>query len=161
MGGSNVEKAVKQWNELVLKTLREKSGGLDYVQIANENLGGISIVLFCKRALGSQITDIATSKVKVGGLSTKVGSKGATLVRFLYQDTSFCFINCYRILDCKKRVAQITEIFSNAFIKDRGTSNINYSVFNHQVKVVFGDLNYLIDLDNDTVRKLIASKDYE
>jgi hypothetical protein len=27
MGGGNVEKAVKQWNELVLKTLRERSGG--------------------------------------------------------------------------------------------------------------------------------------
>jgi hypothetical protein len=84
MGGGNVEKAVKQWNELVLKTLRERSGGLDYVQISNENLGGISIALFCKRALGSQITDIATSKVKVGGLSTKFGSKGATLIRFLF-----------------------------------------------------------------------------
>ncbi len=27
MGGGNIEKAVKQWNELVLKTLREKSKG--------------------------------------------------------------------------------------------------------------------------------------
>jgi len=34
-------------------------------------------------------------------------------------------------------------------------------VYNHQVKVVFGDLNFRIDLDNDTVRKHIASKDYE
>ena len=30
-GGGNVEKAVKQWNELVLKTLRERTGGGDYV----------------------------------------------------------------------------------------------------------------------------------
>lgn len=84
----------------------------------------------------------------------------------MFEDTSFCFINCHldsglSILDCKKRSQQIGEIFSNAFIKDRGTSNINYSVFNHQVKVIFGDLNYRIDLDNDTVRKLIATKDYE
>jgi arabinogalactan endo-1,4-beta-galactosidase len=51
MGGGNIEKAVKQWNELVLKTLREKSKGQDYVQIVNENLGGISIAMFCKRSI--------------------------------------------------------------------------------------------------------------
>ncbi len=58
MGGGNIEKAVKQWNELVLKTLREKSKGQDYVQIVNENLGGISIAMFCKRSISQQITDI-------------------------------------------------------------------------------------------------------
>jgi hypothetical protein len=29
------------------------------------------------------------------------------------------------------------------------------------VKVILGDLNYKIDLDSLTVKKLIASKDYE
>lgn len=46
-------------------------------------------------------------------------------------------------------------------MKDRGTSGQNYSVFNHHVKVILGDLNYKIDLDSPTVKKLIASKDYE
>lgn len=46
-------------------------------------------------------------------------------------------------------------------MKDRGTSGQNYSVFNHNVKVIFGDLNYKIDLDPMTIKKLIASKDYE
>jgi hypothetical protein len=49
MGGGNVEQTVKKWNDLVLKTLREQTGGGDYVQIANENLGGISIAMFAKR----------------------------------------------------------------------------------------------------------------
>jgi len=94
-----------------------------------------SIVLFAKRSISQQLTDIATSKVKLG-FSGKVGNKGATLIRFLFQDTSFCFINCHlesgsNILDYKKRSQQIGEIFGNAFIKDRGTSNFNYSVFNH------------------------------
>jgi hypothetical protein len=46
-------------------------------------------------------------------------------------------------------------------VKDRGTSGQNYSVYNHHVKVILGDLNYKIDLDGPTIKKLIASKDYE
>lgn len=34
-------------------------------------------------------------------------------------------------------------------------------MFNHHVKVIFGDLNYKIDLDAATVKNLITSKDYE
>lgn len=87
-------------------------------------------------------------------------------MRFLFEDTSFCFLNCHldsgmSFLDQKKRTQQIGEIFSNAFVKDRGTSGQNYSVFNHHVKVIFGDLNYKIDLDAVTVKNLIATKDYE
>jgi len=94
LGGGKTQDAVKMWNEHVLRTLRAKSGGQDYVQIAGENLVGISIGLFAKRSVSHQMTDIATSKVKLG-MGGKVGSKGATLVRFLYEDTSFCFINCH------------------------------------------------------------------
>jgi len=46
-------------------------------------------------------------------------------------------------------------------VKDRGTSGQNYSVLNHNVKVILGDLNYKIDLDSISIKKFIASKDYE
>lgn len=123
------------WNEHVLRTLRAKSGGQDYVQIAGENLVGISIGLFAKRSVSHQMTDIATSKVKLG-MGGKVGSKGATLVRFLYEDTSFCFINCHlegglTVENQRKRSQQIGEIFSNGFVKERGTTTQNYQVMNH------------------------------
>lgn len=55
---------------------------------------GISISLFAKRTISQQLTDIATSKVKLG-MGGKVGNKGAALIRFLYEDTSFCFIDCH------------------------------------------------------------------
>ncbi len=45
-------------------------------------------------------------------------------------------------------------------MKDRGTT-VNHHVMNHQVKVIFGDMNYRINLDNLMVRKYIAQKDYE
>jgi hypothetical protein len=114
------------WNEHVLRTLRAKSGGQDYVYIVGENMVGIHIALFAKRSISKELTDIATSKVKLG-FQGKVGNRGATLIRFLYEDTSFCFINCHldsgkEFLDQRKRSQQIGEIFANAFVKERGTS---------------------------------------
>ena len=45
-----------------------------------------------------------------------MGNKGATLIRFLLEDTSFCFINCHldsgaTKVDARKRATQIAEIF--------------------------------------------------
>ena len=118
---------------------------------------GLSIGLFARRNRTSQITDIATSKVKLG-FSGKVGNKGATLIRFLFQDTSFCFLNCHLAsgtlpMDMKKRSQQVGEIFSNAFVKERGTSTI--TALNHQVKVILGDLNFRISMENSKVRHLV------
>jgi hypothetical protein len=93
-GSGNAQESIKKWNDNVLKTLKEKSGGVDYVQVANENLVGNAIVMFAKRSIHREITDIALSKVKIG-FSGKAGSKGATCLRFLYEDTSFCFLNCH------------------------------------------------------------------
>lgn len=47
------------------------------------------------------MTDLATSKVKLG-FSGKMGNKGSTLIRFFYEDTSFCFMNCHLDSGCVK-----------------------------------------------------------
>ena len=95
------------------------------MHLTGQTLVGIHISLFTLKDISHKIKDIATSKVKLG-FSGKVGNKGATLIRFLCEDTSFCFINCH--LDSgftpalqKRRIQEINEIYQNAFIKERGT----------------------------------------
>ena len=66
----------------------------EFVHITGENLVGINISLFAKRSIMSKITDVATSKLKLG-FKGQIGNKGATLIRFNIEDTSFCFINCH------------------------------------------------------------------
>jgi hypothetical protein len=51
IGGGNSQAAIKNWNDHVLRTLKEKSGGKDYMQVANENLVGNSIALFARRSI--------------------------------------------------------------------------------------------------------------
>ena len=89
-GGSN---NYRTWNDFVLNNLKEHTGQ-EYVYVAGENLVGIHIGLFTKKGINHQLTDIAMTKVKLG-FSGKVGNKGACGIRFLYEDTSFCFLNCH------------------------------------------------------------------
>jgi hypothetical protein len=64
------------------------------VHIVSESLVGTHIALFARKSQTFKLSDIETSRVKLG-FSGKIGNKGATLIRFLYEDTSFCFINCH------------------------------------------------------------------
>lgn len=59
-----------------------------------ENLIGLYIAMFARKKLNSKFTNIASSKIKLG-FSGKVGNKGAVLIRFLIDDTSFCFANVH------------------------------------------------------------------
>lgn len=48
------------------------------------------------------------------------------MVRFLYKDTSFSFVNVHlesghNLIDAKRRLNSINEILENGFVKDRGT----------------------------------------
>ena len=82
------------WHDLVLNNLNKEYGANDYVFVDEENLVGLYVALFTRKCVSQRLTDIATSKVKLG-FSGKMGNKGATLIRFFLEDTSFCFINCH------------------------------------------------------------------
>jgi hypothetical protein len=81
------------WNEHIQSTLDTIKNN-EYVFVVGENLVGIHIALFAKKTISQKLTDIATSKVKLG-FSGKIGNKGAVCLRFSYEDTSFCFVNCH------------------------------------------------------------------
>ena len=59
-----------------------------------EDLVGLHICMFAKKSLQKNLLDMACCKVKLG-FSGNMGNKGATLIRFMYDDSSFCFVNCH------------------------------------------------------------------
>lgn len=83
---------------------------------------------------------------------------GASSVRFKVSDTSFCFMNCqlesgvtYDLI--KRRQWMLNEICNYSFKQERGTIHQFYDVHQHDVKVIFGDLNFrllpeVLDFDN-------------
>lgn len=123
LGGD--QSVVQNWIQLVLQCLNQGECSDEYIHLIGESLVGTHISVFAKKRLSHRFTDLATSKLKLG-FSGNMGNKGATLVRFLYLDTSFCFINCHLESGMsedliKKRADQLTEVYISAFIKERGT----------------------------------------
>jgi hypothetical protein len=114
---------IRQWVDLILFNLNSLSQDdtTDYVHLASENLVGLHIAVFVKKNLSPRVTELASTRVKLG-FSGNLGNKGATLIRFKFDDTSMCFVNCHLESGMSQeliitRAMQLDTIMSNAFIK--------------------------------------------
>ena len=93
-----------------------------------------------------------------------LGNKGNVSIRFNYFDTSFAAVNCHLASDLDKNEARISELLevlkinfkdSNKKVKSKLFQEIKLK--EHDIQFIFGDLNFRIDLDNNTCRQWIAS----
>ena len=102
--------------------------------------------MFVKKLIEPHVKDIATSinKLGVGG---KMGNKGGCSVRFKYRESTLAFACCHlesgRSVELEAiRRKQLVSIITNSFIKERGTNMHKYEFKTHEIKVIFGDLNF-------------------
>jgi len=121
---------------------------------------GCFISLFVKQKLLARVSDLKATKIKTG-LGGSSGNKGAVIVRFNLDDTSVMLMNCHLMSGKNKgtqRTDELNFIFDNAFKNE--SRNRKYSVENHDLVFIFGDLNYRICLPNEIVRPAIERKDW-
>lgn len=57
-------------------------------------LAGLYILLYAKKKTQIRLLDVSTCSVKAG-VGNTTGNKGATIVRFQLEDTSFVFVNSH------------------------------------------------------------------
>lgn len=117
-------------------------------------------------------SDVALITVKTG-MKGRYGNKGAILSRFVIDDTSICFINCHLAAGQTHRrqrdhdLAQILEdksAFSDLASSSPGAyaaGGAGTSVFDHELCILSGDLNYRIDLRREVVAKAVAEGQLE
>lgn len=136
----------------------------DYVELISENLQLVGVCLFVfvlKKHLGA-IRDVCVSKSKTGFGGT-AGNKGAVLLRFIYYNSSMCFV-CSHFAAHQKEIRQRNEDFrqiyeQSTFSGQKGRSKIQ--VKNHDYIFWCGDLNYRIDLENNYCRNLISNQKWK
>lgn len=81
---------------------------------------GCFLTVFVSSEFSQRISQIESSKVKQG-FSGSAGNKGAVLIRFNIDDSSFCVVNAHLasgVKDNKTRLEQITDIFKQGFKRD-------------------------------------------
>ncbi|CAG8558372.1 3905_t:CDS:2 [Ambispora leptoticha] len=174
----NITQRYRLWHEKLVKAVREHAGfsnNCNYKLVRSENLVGLFTDVFIKESEWDRLKNIDVTKCKTG-LGGYHGNKGAIATRFIYDDSSICFVNCHlaagqahtsqrntdtgKILDSVEfpPLASHNEWneYSQVFVDGGDGSNI----LDHEICFFSGDLNYRIDLPRDLVIAKIRDEDF-
>lgn len=151
----------REWLDLLRGGLKDLTD-LDYRAIAMQSLWNIKVAVLVKPEHENRISHVSTSSVKTG-IANTLGNKGAVGVSFMFNGTSFGFVNCHLTSGNEKtarRNQNYLDILRLLSLGDRQLSAFDMSLrFTHLFW--FGDLNYRLDMDIQEILNYISRKEFE
>ncbi|XP_017263966.1 inositol polyphosphate phosphatase-like 1b isoform X2 [Kryptolebias marmoratus] len=151
----------KEWTEQIKATLRSYTH-VDFKLVAVQSLWNMRLAVFVKPEHESRISHVNTANVKTG-LGNTLGNKGAVGVSFLFNGTSFGFVNCHltsgsdKVLRRNQSFGDILRLLS---LGDKQLHGFDISLrFTHLFWC--GDLNYRLDLDVQDILKHVSKREFE
>ncbi|XP_060723713.1 phosphatidylinositol 3,4,5-trisphosphate 5-phosphatase 1 isoform X2 [Tachysurus vachellii] len=136
----------KDWIDIVRGTLRDITN-ISFKQIATQTLWNIRIVVLAKPEHENRISHVFCDSVKTG-IANALGNKGAVGVSFMFNDTSFGFVNSHLTSGSEKKIRRNQNYVSILRFLNLGDKKLNLFDITHRFTHLFwlGDLNYRIDL---------------
>ncbi|XP_052431656.1 phosphatidylinositol 3,4,5-trisphosphate 5-phosphatase 2A isoform X7 [Carassius gibelio] len=151
----------KEWVETLRCVLKDYTE-IDYKPIAVQTLWNIKIVVLVKAEHENRISHVGMSSVKTG-IANTLGNKGAVGVSFMFNGTSFGFVNCHLTSGNEKihrRNQNYLDILRQLSLGDKQLNSFDISLrFTHLFW--FGDLNYRLDMDIQEILNYINRKEFE
>uniref|UniRef100_A0A8V0X4G9 phosphatidylinositol-3,4,5-trisphosphate 5-phosphatase n=1 Tax=Gallus gallus TaxID=9031 RepID=A0A8V0X4G9_CHICK len=151
----------KEWVDFLRAVLKEYSD-TEYRPVAMQSLWNIKVVVLVKPEHENRISHVSTSSVKTG-IANTLGNKGAVGVSFMFNGTSFGFVNCHLTSGNEKtarRNQNYVDILRLLSLGDKQLSSFDISLrFTHLFW--FGDLNYRLDMDIQEILNYISRKEFE
>ncbi|XP_063203188.1 phosphatidylinositol 3,4,5-trisphosphate 5-phosphatase 2-like [Chroicocephalus ridibundus] len=151
----------REWVEFLRASLKTLMA-IDYRVVALQCLWSIKIVVLVKPEHERRISHVHTSSVKTG-IANTLGNKGAVGVSFLFNGTSFGFINCHLASGSEKthrRNQNYSDILRSLVLGDKRLSAFDLTLrFTHLFW--FGDLNYRLDMDVQDILAHVTKKEFE
>ncbi|XP_061492450.1 phosphatidylinositol 3,4,5-trisphosphate 5-phosphatase 1 isoform X2 [Rhineura floridana] len=136
----------KEWQEILRQSLQEITS-ISFKVIAIHTLWNIRIVVLAKPEHENRISHLCIDNVKTG-IANRLGNKGAVGVSFMFNGTSFGFVNSHLTSGSEKkhrRNQNYTSILRFLSLGDKKLSPFNIT---HRFTHLFwlGDLNYRLEL---------------
>ncbi|XP_068172807.1 phosphatidylinositol 3,4,5-trisphosphate 5-phosphatase 2A isoform X4 [Antennarius striatus] len=151
----------REWVESLRAILKEQTE-LDYKPIAIQTLWNIKIAVLVKPEHENRISHVGMSSVKTG-IANTLGNKGAVGVSFMFNGTSFGFVNCHLTSGNEKigrRNQNYLDILRLLNLGDKQLSSFDISLrFTNLFWL--GDLNYRLDMDIQEILNYINRKEFE
>ncbi|XP_071899053.1 phosphatidylinositol 3,4,5-trisphosphate 5-phosphatase 2-like isoform X3 [Anas platyrhynchos] len=150
----------REWVEFLRASLKTLMA-IDYRVVALQCLWSIKMVVLVKPEHERRISHVHTSSVKTG-IANTLGNKGAVGVSFLFNGTSFGFVNCHLASGSEKthrRNQNYSDILRSLALGDKRLSAFDLTLrFTHLFW--FGDLNYRLDMDVQDILSHVTKKEF-
>ncbi|XP_067851638.1 phosphatidylinositol 3,4,5-trisphosphate 5-phosphatase 1 [Heptranchias perlo] len=145
----------KEWLELIKSTLKDITY-IKFKHIATQTLWNIRIVILAKPEHENRISHISTSSVKTG-IANALGNKGAVGVSFMFNGTSFGFVNSHLTSGSEKKLRRNQNYTSILRFLNLGDKKLSpFDITNRFTHLFWlGDLNYRVELPTQEAENIV------
>eukprot|EP00063_Salmo_salar_P030297 XP_014005132.1 PREDICTED: phosphatidylinositol 3,4,5-trisphosphate 5-phosphatase 1 [Salmo salar] len=146
----------KEWIDTLKSALRGTTD-ISFKQIAIQTLWNIRIVVLAKPEHENRISHIFSDSVKTG-IANALGNKGAVGVSFMFNGTSFGFVNSHLTSGSEKKIRRNQNYVSILRFLNLGDKKLNPFDITHRFTHLFwlGDLNYRIELPSTEAESIVT-----
>ncbi|OCT78814.1 phosphatidylinositol 3,4,5-trisphosphate 5-phosphatase 1-like [Xenopus laevis] len=145
----------KEWTDKLINSLSEITS-VEYKVITIQTLWNIRIVVLAKSEHAHRISHVFTNSVKTG-IANTLGNKGAVGASFMFNGTSFGFINSHLTSGSEKKLRRNQNYFNILRFLVLGDKKLSPFNLTHRFTHLFwlGDLNYRLQLPNTEAENII------
>ncbi|XP_071779538.2 phosphatidylinositol 3,4,5-trisphosphate 5-phosphatase 1 [Centroberyx gerrardi] len=146
----------KEWGDMLKNVLRNITN-ISFKAVAIHTLWNIRIVVLAKPEHENRISHIFSDSVKTG-IANTLGNKGAVGVSFMFNRTSFGFVNSHLTSGSEKKLRRNQNYVNILRFLNLGDKKLNPFDITHQFTHLFwlGDLNYRIEFASTEAEHIVT-----